>query len=333
MRRIVITCLAVVLSFDAFAHHAFAGYDRDKLLTIEGQITRIFWRNPHVTITIERPLENGEREIWEAKGEALNSILRAGARRSDIAVGDQVSLFGAISRREENSMAVYTLTPSGGSQLILWPRRVVELGMQVPEASISSAKQLESQQVAQGIFRVWTRETGGVWESHAPLTRAARSARDSFDSLQDDPALQCIPPGMPSIMDNPFPVEFVDAGDNILLRLEMWDRVRTIQLTKDASSTGQRASPLGYSLGRWEGRTLIVETKSINDPFFDWAGTPQTEAIEIVEWFTLNDRKDKLDYRSVITDPATFTEPATLNGSWFWTPGEELKVYDCVLAE
>jgi hypothetical protein len=333
MKHVVIAWFAVTVSFDANAHHAFAGYDRNNLLTIDGQITQVLWRNPHVTVTIERVLENGSREIWEAKGEALNSVLRAGVERSDIVVGDQVSLFGAMSRNEENSMAVYTLTPPSGTQLILWPRRVVELGMQVPAAPIASAKQVESAQVAKGIFRVWARETGGVWASDAPLTSAARLARDSFDSLQDDPALQCIPPGMPSIMDNPFPVEFVDAGDHIFLRLEMWDRVRTVHLAEDAPNAGEGASPLGYSLGYWDGRTLIVETKSINDPYFDWAGTPQTEAIEVMEWFTLNVAEDRLNYRSVITDPATFTEPATLTGSWAWTPGEEVKPYECALTE
>ena len=60
-------------------------------------------------------------------------------------------------------------------------------------------------------------------------------------------------------------------------------------------------------------------------------GTPQTDAIEVVERFTLNQAEDQLDYHAVITDPATFTEPATLSGSWSWVPGEEVKQSECTL--
>ena len=51
-------------------------------------------------------------------------------------------------------------------------------------------------------------------------------------------------------------------------------------------------SRLGYSRGHWEGETLVVETSQIDYPFFDlppWWGIPQTQALELVERFTLED--------------------------------------------
>ncbi len=77
----------------------------------------------------------------------------------------------------------------------------------------------------------------------------------------------------------------------------------------------------------------MVTTTRINEPFFDDIGTPQSEAIEIVERFTLNESEDELQYRVVLTDPATFTEPATMNGVWFWKPGEEIKPFECALPD
>ena len=62
-------------------------------------------------------------------------------------------------------------------------------------------------------------------------------------------------------------------------------------------------------------------------------GTPQSEEIEVIERFILNDGEDRLDYRVVLTDPTVFTEPATHSGFWFWQPGEEIKRFECALPD
>jgi hypothetical protein len=47
------------------------------------------------------------------------------------------------------------------------------------------------------------------------------------------------------------------------------------------------------------------------------------------ERFTLNADGSRLEYRMVVTDPATFTAPVTLQKAWEWRPGEELRPYEC----
>ena len=138
---------------------------------------------------------------------------------------------------------------------------------------------------------------------------------------------------MPGMMNNPYPIEFVDETDQIVLRLEEWDGLRTIHMAESASADSQNASGVGYSTGRWDGNTLVVTTTRINEPFFDDLGTPQSPTVQVVERFTLNDDQDRLDYRVVITDPLTFTEPATLTGFWVWNAGEEIKPFQCALAD
>ena len=76
-----------------------------------------------------------------------------------------------------------------------------------------------------------------------------------------------------------------------------------------------------------------LTTTRISEPYFDDLGTPQDEAVEIVERFILNDDEDRLDYRVEITDPVTFTEPATLAGFWYWNPGEEIKPFQCAVPD
>lgn len=314
----------------AAAHHAVnVAYDTETVSTVEGVVIDIFWRNPHVVLTIERTLEDGEREVWEVESGSTNSLERVGIGRDIVAVGDTVALTGSPSRRGLTTMAAYLMTLADGAEIPLWPQRAARLGTEVVEAPISDEARQQGEQEARGIFRVWTKTTVNM-NATLPFTGAAVAARASFDPLVDDPALRCIPPGMPGMMNNPYPIEFVDQGDRLLLRLEEWDGERIIHLTGDPSSAaGQPASPAGYSSGRWEGNTLVVTTTGINEVFFDDIGTPQSEEVGVVERFTLSEANDRIDYQAVVTDPATFVEPATLTGTWIWNPGEEIKPFQC----
>lgn len=329
LTRISLFLVSLTLSWQAVPHHAIGvAYDTGNLVTIEGEVTDVFWRNPHIVVTLERTLENGSREVWEVESGSTNSLERLGIGPDVVQVGDTVSLMGAASRRGLNALAAYTMTRADGTEVPLWPQRAVQIGRDVVLAPISTEAREQGNREARGIFRVWSR-TGSGLESFLPFTVAAVAARATFDPLADDPALQCIPPGMPSMMNNPYPIKFEDEGDRIVLRLEEWDGVRTIHMGDAASITNQSASRYGFSTGRWEGNTLVATTTHVNEPYFDDTGTPQSEGTEIIERFILSDNEDRLEYRVIVTDPETFTEPATLAGVWFWKPGEEIKPFQC----
>jgi hypothetical protein len=69
---------------------------------------------------------------------------------------------------------------------------------------------------AAGIFRVWSTkfgESGGLWRRDYPLTENARKARAKFNLITDTIAPGCRPKGMPTIMGQPYPIEFVNKGD------------------------------------------------------------------------------------------------------------------------
>jgi hypothetical protein len=133
-------------------------------------------------------------------------------------------------------------------------------------------------------------------------------------------------------MDNPYPIEFRDQGDSIILLLEEWDGIRTIFMN-DASS-GTPAQPrMGYSVGRWEDNTLIVETTDIGWRYVDDLGTPQSENAVIAERFTLSADGTELDWEARISDPLNFTEPVVMEGLWVWIPGQEIKPFNCALPE
>ena len=85
---------------------------------------------------------------------------------------------------------------------------------------------------------------------------------------------------------------------------------------------------MGYSVGRWEGNTLIVETSRIDWPYFDGGGTPQSADVETVERFAVSQDQERLDYRITITDPVTLTEPAVIERYWL-ALGETVEPFEC----
>ena len=109
-------------------------------------------------------------------------------------------------------------------------------------------------------------------------------------------------------MPNPFPIAFVDNGDSITLNLSN-TVLRTIHLTGDTNPNGVAATKQGYSVGRWDGRILEVETTRVDWPYFDDNGTPQSEQVRMLESFALSGDGSRLDYELTVTDPVVFTRP------------------------
>ena len=82
--------LVIVFSVSGrvFAHHAVTvAYDTENLMSIEGEVIDIFWRNPHIVLTVERTLENGNTETWEAESGSTNSLQRIGIGRDIVSIG------------------------------------------------------------------------------------------------------------------------------------------------------------------------------------------------------------------------------------------------------
>lgn len=186
-----------------------------------------------------------------------------------------------------------------------------------------------------GIFRVWSwgRLERGWWffgpTSDFPLTDAALAKEATWNEFVDNPQLDCIAPGMPTTMGNPYPIEFVQAGENIEFHAEEFDVVRTIHMDGSTDADAE-LSPLGYSVGHWEdANTLVISTTKINWPYFNRVGVSQSDAVTTQERFTVDDEEGRLNYELTVTDPDTLTEPFKWKALWIWRPGEVVGKYEC----
>ena len=328
--RVLSLLATLLLAASVSAHHASTGrYDPNIFGTVEGEITDIFWRNPHVRLMISRTNEAGQAEAWEVEFGSVNTVERLGVTRESISVGDRVSVYGRMGRNGLTAMFARDIVLDTGESVPLQADPEQRYGM--TEQAFAAAANADVS-LRSNIFRVWvpvSRPRTGFGTIDWPLTEAGRTAKAAWDP-ENDPALRCIPPGLPTAMDNPYPVQFVDRGDTIVFLLEEWDGERTIFMNGE----GEPAQAyMGRSVGRWEDDALVIRTTDIDWRFIDDLGTPMSEDVVIDERFWLNDDGTDLFWEARITDPLNFTEPVVMEASWTWVPGNEIRPFNCALPD
>jgi len=337
--RFVYVATLLLLPVLASAHHSRAEYDSSVVIELEGTVERVQWMNPHLRLTLRVPIEDGKTELWRLESTDVTRLDRAGLPHDLIEVGGIVRVAGDASSRPRRMFVRHLLLPDDTELLLSgdeqwWPEaeRVVGSAYPLIEAPDPVVE------VVDGLFRVWF--PGAInpppdFVSDPPFTDSARAAYAAYDPVHDDPVLNCTPPGMPRLMTRAGrrPIEFVSEGDKYLIRVEAFALVREIHMTATESFQEQPPRSLGYSVGHWEGSTLVVTTTGIDWPYFDFYdfdGAPQSTETEITEWFTLSEDERELTYDISANDPLTFTEPVTAKGYriYEWRPGQKLMPYE-----
>jgi hypothetical protein len=306
----------LLLPVAASAHHSRTQYDGSEVQEIQGELTAVSWANPHAIFSVRVTNASGAAEIWQLESWGSPYVLsRMGVTQDQFVVGSPVRLAGRVSGIVPNRFLLTNMLRPDGTEVVLttegdsfWKGRQVGGSSQWRTREIATAAQED-----RGHFRVWsTARMGQARGNRVMLTERARAARESFDQ-QKSFVVSCEPQGMPTVMNWVYPFEFTRGENNtIVLRSEYFDLVRTIHMAPAEIPSDVAASRIGYSLGRWEddGRTLVVDTTHIDWQYYDTIGTPLSSEVKISERFTLSEDQASLTYRQVVTDPATFTEPA-----------------------
>jgi len=321
-----------------FGHHSVSALYEDTIAELEGEVTSVLWRNPHVGFTMNVRDANGELQEWDMAMTALSNLRRWQIPRDFLVVGETIRVAGRPARQGNNAMYISNvLRPSGEEILLLnnaaprWSDRTVEMS-ESRRAGIGDPSEPE-----RGIYRVWSRPPGvgspflRVAALEPYLTDSARAAVTAYDQRTDNPIMNCTPKGMPTIMEAPYPWEFIQQGDDIVLHQEEYDTRRVIHMASDAPPGGE-PSLLGHSVGRWEGDTLVVTTTNTNWRHFNTRGIPLSVDALSVERFTMRPDGSRMDWQMTVTDPATFVEPVVLTLHWVWYPDAVVGTYDCLIA-
>lgn len=163
-----------------------------------------------------------------------------------------------------------------------------------------------------------------------PWARALRAERVAANS-QDNPDAHCLPIGITQLHNHPQPRKIVQTRDLIVILYEANAGVRQIFLDGRALP---RNDPqpwwFGYSIGRWEGDTLVVTSSGFRDgAWLDINGSPLTDAGTITEHIRRVDH-GHLEIDVTVDDQKAYTRPWTARTiHQQLMPGDELIEFVC----
>ena len=137
---------------------------------------------------------------------------------------------------------------------------------------------------------------------------AMEKRRANYKDRQSlDPEAKCYLPGVPRATYMPHPFQIVQSSTAMLFTYQYAGAVRTIFMKDPGPAPAD--SWMGWSVGKWDGDTLVVDATSFNDQtWFDRAGNFHSDALHVVERYTPIG-PDHLLYEATIEDPKVFTRP------------------------
>ena len=333
-----ISLLPLLIPVIAMAHHGSVTnpslYHSDDMVELEGEITEVFWENPHTRARLLVTAEDGEETIWELEvGPRPRQMERRGIVAEDL-VG-RVKTAGHVSKLDPHAFGVlHILLPNGqeyaaGQRELRWSE--VSVADEVRRIDPESAEVAEL--AADGIFRVWDRRIGPNIErgvgTGAFTDRGAEFAA-AYDPLINNGQLECRH-GMPDTMFDPLPMEITDEGAQIRIHVEQYNIQRLVHINVERPPVDVEPSPVGYSVGRWEDDVLVVTTSHVDWPYYSGDGTPQSDQVEYLERFSTSEDGRTLHYEITITDPVVFTDPIHMEYTREALPGAELPPFNCIV--
>lgn len=340
-RRLFLFLVCCGLPIAAPAHHTYSEYDQQKTIEIEGVLVKAAWQNPHLVLKVRVADPRNSTVTWSLEGPSLNVLTRFGVPLSEFEVGSTVKAAGWPSKRASDRLFLTNLLSAGGREIVTWRYSEARWTKTAGGYASNKTRFSDGQRTSDtSLFRVWSAQlgaTGAAFDQSVsgraaapapPLTDKAKQLVAGLQTLNST-LDGCARKGMPSIMLTPTPVEFIDKGDVIHVRIELNDTVRTIHMRATAGPAPKTNTPLGYSTGRWDGKTLVVDTVQVSWPMFGF-GIPQSTAARFVERFTPSTDGSRLEYLVTATDPAMFTRPLDHKSFWVWRPGEKVMAYNCV---
>jgi hypothetical protein len=164
-----------------------------------------------------------------------------------------------------------------------------------------------------------------------PWTRAMHEY-NAATKVAYDPEGFCLPPGGPRAFGTPYPAQFLQQDDRIVVIFEGGAHVwREIHMDGRPHPQGDALNPtyFGHSVGHWEGDTLVVDTVGYNEKtWLDFGGHMHTDELHTIERISRPNR-DTLHYETTIMDPGAYSEPWTVAWDIRWDEGAELAEYIC----
>lgn len=322
-RRPRSTALVLALaSLPAAAHHSPALFDMTKEIVVEGVVAEIAWGNPHVYLALDVRGADGRERRQQIEAGPASNLVTLGMRADSVRPGDRVVVTAKPNRRDPEGTALgWVLTPPAGPAIALHVR-----AMQPTEVGEAVAASIAGTWVPQGTGFASLAVAARDW----PFSATGRAALESTRAARVASLTACEAFGPPAIMALPATTVVEVSGTAVRFKLDSMGVERIVHLDRAEHPAALAPSMQGHSIGRWEGKTLVVDTigYAANPQGYGF-DVPSSAAKHVVERFTLTADGKRLDYEAVVEDREYFTAPVTHRSQWDYRPGQQPSGLPC----
>jgi len=186
-----------------------------------------------------------------------------------------------------------------------------------------------------GVWEIdWRNTRGSAPRPQMKLTPEAQAKQDAFraaqkkgENLQGDVA-NCVPPGMPGIMSQPYPIQFLYQPDRIVILTEAYMMYRVVFMDGRPHPEDPDLTFHGHSTGKWEGDTLVIESVGFAAQNRLGPGIGHSDKLKITERIR-RVAPEWLEIQMTFDDPEIFAEPYTSTTTYRHLD-DELREYVCL---
>ena len=167
---------------------------------------------------------------------------------------------------------------------------------------------------------------GGIARYSMDLTPAAQAWVDDFDTELDLPSQRCVSSGLFRRFTSNIEIM---KGDSHFTFLYSVGEARRIYTDSRTAPDSRFPTPLGYSVGTWEGSTLVVRTTHLQPTVRGYRGEPISENAQCEERYTLSEDGMTLSGVLVLHDPQNYRKPPMRRRVWRRDPQAEFTLVSC----
>jgi uncharacterized protein DUF6152 len=302
----------IAVGTPARAHHSAAAFDTQKTVTVTGRILQYSFANPHIYIVLQVQKE-GASATMEVEAGAASVLNGLGFTKTALSVGEVVTIVGNPARKDPDKLML-------GKDL--YKRDGDYIPLNIASRSIYEAnKNKTATSIAGTWFSPRTEFNAFLGSSRNwSLTEKGKAAAASADptvTTQKD----CVPIGAPALMFYPVANTIDVQRDRVVMTIDWMESERVVYLDGRKHPPAAQTSLQGHSVGRWEGKTLVVETANFKEHPNGLSMTlPGSAQKRLTEKLTLGEDGRSLLYSGTIEDPVYLAQPVQWSGKWEYRP-------------
>lgn len=311
--QVGVVALLLPCSASVLAHHSLAAFDPSQVITFEGTVHRLDWKNPHMYLVVETLDDSGEPILQQIEGLAITQALVAGFDKEAFVPGSRVVVRANPNRGGAGrTVRGLTITMEDGSVQPMYERSP-EIQLLVPAEGLAGnwAPAMAETDRLFGVIRGW------------PFTDAARNRPlDAGCVIEPVPFLTMINElRVIEVHENSVIMRHDNSGD-------FADRI--IHLDQAAHPADVQPSRFGHAIGRWEEDTLVIDTVGYTpDDNGLFVGIPGSAQKHTVERLGLTEDRRRLRYEFWVEDPEFLAEPVSFSMVWDHRPDLMLSTEPC----